>query len=293
MTERDSTATRTGTGRRREYFGHQHVTVIRPPRLWPLLDLRETWMYRDLARVLAARDIKIRYKQTVLGALWAVLQPIITMVVFSLVFGGLAKIPSEGYPYPIFVYAALLPWTFFANAVTTSGTSLLSATQMVTKVYFPRLLIPISSIGSGLLDFAIATVVLLFLMVYYQVSWTLQLLAAPLLLVGVVMTIVGVGSWLAAVTVTYRDFRFVTPFLIQTWMFVTPVIYPTDLVPGRWQWLLLLNPMTGYIDGFRSAFLGKPFDWSSLGFSFAVSSVVLVAGLVYFGRAERRFADVI
>lgn len=278
---------------RDEFFGHQHVTEISPPKSWPFPDLRELWTYRGLLQVLAARDIKIRYKQTVLGVAWAVIQPLTTMVVFSLIFGRLAKMPSEGYPYPIFVYSGLLAWTFFAGTVTISGNSLVGSANLVSKIYFPRLVIPVASIGSGLLDFFVSAVILLILMAYYQIGWTLQLLAVPLLLAGVVATIIGVGSWLSALTVAYRDFRFVIPFLIQIWMFVTPVIYPPKLVPEGWRWLLRLNPMTGYVDGFRSAFLGKPFDWTALGSSFLLSGVVLIVGLTYFSAAERRFADVI
>lgn len=278
---------------RKEYFSDKHVTVISPPGKWPLPNLKELWLYRGLVRALAMRDIRVRYKQTVLGAAWAIIQPVTTMVVFTLVFGRMAKIPSEGYPYPIFVYAGLLPWTFFATTLSISGNSLVSSAQLVTKVYFPRLALPISSIGSGLLNFVVSMMVLLLLMVYYGVEWTSHLLAVPLLLVGVTTTIVGVGAWLAALTVSYRDFRFVIPFLIQTWMFATPVIYPAELVPESWQWLLRLNPMTGFVDGFRSAFLGKPFDWGVVGAAFLVSFTVLVVGLSYFAMAERRFADVI
>lgn len=278
---------------RDEFFGHQHVTEITPPKSWPFPNLRELWFYRGLLGVLATRDIKIRYKQTLLGAAWAVIQPLTTMVVFSLVFGRLAKIPSDGYPYPIFVYSGLLAWTLFANTVAISGNSLVNSSHLVSKVYFPRLVVPVASIGSGLLDFCVSSLILLLLMAYYEVGWTLQLLAVPLLLTGVVMTIIGVGCWLSALTVAYRDFRFVIPFLIQTWMFLTPVIYPPKLVPEGWQWLLRLNPMTGYVGGFRSAFLGQPFDWAALGTSFVVSGVVLLVGLTYFSIAERRFADVI
>ena len=294
--DRDSSRGRQHSPERPEddsLFGHSHVTTVTPPKAWPLFDLRELWAYRELLRVLAERDIKVRYKQTVLGVAWALLQPLVTMAVFTLVFGRMAQIPSEGYPYPIFLYCALLPWSFLANGVNATASSLLSATQLITRVYFPRLLIPIASIGTGLLDFGIASSILVLLMVYYQVALTLQLLAVPLLLLGVVMTIVGVGSWLAALIVAYRDFRFVTPFLVQLWLFLTPVIYPSRIVPPELQWLIRLNPMTGFVEGFRSAFLGSPFNWQSIAVAFLVSSVVLLLGLTYFGRVERRFADII
>lgn len=271
----------------------ERVTVIEPARGWRLLDLGELWAYRELLWVLTRRDVKVRYKQTVLGAAWAVIQPVTIMIVFSAVFGRLAGVPSEGYPYPVFVYAALLPWTFFANAVTASSHSLVGSAPLVTKTWFPRLLIPLASVGAGLVELAISTVILVLIMAWYGVAWTLGLLAAPLLVAGVVFTALGVGTWLAALTVAYRDFRHVVPFLVQVWMFVTPVIYPTGLVPESWRWLLVLNPMTGLVDGFRAAFLGRPFDLPALGVSALVAAAVFVVGVAYFERVERRFADII
>jgi lipopolysaccharide transport system permease protein len=276
-----------------KYFGHQHVTVIEPARGWRMLDWRELWAYRELLWVLTARDVKVRYKQTVLGAAWAVLRPVLTMLIFSVVFGRFAKMPSDGYPYPVFIYAALLPWTFFANAVSTSGQSLVGSTQLVSKVYFPRLIIPLSSVGAGMIDLLISTVILLMMMVWYGVGWSANLLAAPFLLAAVVFTALGVGTFLAALTVAYRDFTHITPFLVQTWMYVTPVIFPLSLAPARWRWLLYFNPMTGLVEGFRSAFLGKPFDMTGLAMSFVVAVVIFTAGVAYFERVERRFADII
>ncbi|RMD60053.1 ABC transporter permease [Candidatus Parcubacteria bacterium] len=275
------------------YFGHQHLTVIEPPKGWRMLDLRELWAYRELLWVLAARDIKVRYKQTVLGAGWAILRPFITMVIFSVVFGNLAKIPSEGYPYPVFVYAALLPWTFFSGAISTSGQSLIGSAQLVSKVYFPRLIIPLASIGASLVDLLISTAILLLMMAYYGVGWSWNLLAGPFLVLFVIFTALGVGTLLSALTVAYRDFTHLTPFLVQIWMYVTPVIFPVSLVPERWQWMLYLNPMTGLIEGFRSAFLGKPFDWSGIGISFFLSVAIFIVGVSYFEKVERRFADII
>jgi len=283
----------TGPDLRAERFAHDHVTVIEPRRGWYMLDWRELWAYRELLWVLTARDVKVRYKQTVLGAAWALLRPVLTMVIFSVVFGQLARLPSDGYPYPIFVYAALLPWTFFATAVGNAGQSLVGSSQLVSKVYFPRLIIPLSSIGAGLIDLAIATMVLVAMMAWYGVGFTPNLLAAPLLLVGVVFIALGFGTLLSALTVAYRDFTHLTPFMIQIWMFVTPVIYPASLVPERWQWLLYLNPMTGLIEAYRSAFLGKAFDWAGIGLSFAVAVAIFAVGVAYFERVERRFADII
>ncbi|MBL4760069.1 MAG: ABC transporter permease [Mariprofundaceae bacterium] len=276
-----------------EFFGHEHVTVIEPAKGWRALDFKELWAYRELFWVLTLRDIKVRYKQTVLGVAWAVLQPVLTMLIFTVVFGGLAKIPSDGYPYAIFVFAALLPWTFFANAVSTSSTSLINASNMVSKVYFPRLIIPLSSIGSGLVDLAISTVVLFVLMIWFGVGWSLNLLLIPVLLVAVIFTALGVGTLLSALTVAYRDFRFVVPFLVQIWMYATPVVYPVSLVPEKWQWVLFLNPMTGVIEAFRSAFLDRPFDLLSVGISLIMSVVIFIVGVAYFERVERRFADII
>ena len=276
-----------------QYFGHEHVTVIEPQRGWRALDLKELWAYRELLWVLTARDVKVRYKQTVLGFAWAIIQPVMLMIVFSIFFGRLAQMPSDGIPYPIFVYAALLPWTFFANAISTSGNSLVGSAQLVSKVYFPRLIIPLSSVGAGLVDFAISAGVLLLLMAWYGVGWSLNLLAAPLLVAGVVFIALGVGTFLSALTVAYRDFRYVIPFMVQFWMFATPVVYPASLVPEAWRWLLYLNPMAGLIEGFRSAFLGRPFDIPALAISLGVALVLFLVGVAYFEKVERRFADII
>jgi lipopolysaccharide transport system permease protein len=269
------------------------LTVITPPSGWRALDLNELWHYRELAWVLTERDIKVRYKQTVLGFAWAIIQPVTLMAVFSIFFGGLAKMPSDGLPYPIFVYAGLLPWTFFSNAIAGSANSLVGSANLLSKVYFPRLFIPFSAVGSGLVDFAIATVILLLMCIWYGVGWSLNLLAAPLLVAGTVFIALGVGVFLAALNVAYRDFRYVIPFLIQFWMFVTPVVYPASLVPEGWRWLLFLNPMAGFIEGFRSAFLGRPFDWTAISISLAVAAAAFVIGVAYFQKVERRFADII
>jgi len=276
-----------------EYFGSEHTTVIRPSRGWRLPNFRELWAYRQIFSALAARDIKVRYKQTVLGVAWAVLQPLATMALFTLIFGRFAKIPSEGYPYAIFVYAGLLPWNLFATIVGTSANSLVGSAALVTKVYFPRLLLPAASLGSALVDFLVATTILLALMLFYGVGWTLNLLMVPVLVGLVMITALGVGTVLSALIVTYRDIRFVIPFLVQLWMFASPVIYPPAMIPEGFRWLLVLNPMTGAIDGFRSAFLGKPFDLVALGVSFGLALVFLLVGVTYFNKVEENFADVI
>jgi lipopolysaccharide transport system permease protein len=276
-----------------QYFGHQHVTIIEPTKGWRMLDWRELWAYRELLWVLTTRDIKVRYKQTVLGAAWAIIRPFLTMVIFSVVFGQLAKIPSDGYPYPVFVFAALVPWTFFSTAIGASGQSLVGSAHLVSKVYFPRLIIPVSAIGAGLVDLLISTGILLLLMLWYGVGWSWNLLAAPLLLIAVIFTALGVGTLLSALTVAYRDFSHLTPFLVQIWMYVTPVIFPVSLVPERWRWLLYCNPMTGLVEGFRAAFLDKSFDLPGLAISFAMATIMLIAGVAYFEKVERRFADII
>lgn len=272
---------------------HEHVTVIEPPRGWRMLDWRELWAYRELLWVLGGRDVRVRYKQTVLGASWAILRPLTAMLIFSAVFGHLAKMPSEGFPYPVFVYAGLLPWTFFASALTASGQSLVGSAQLITKVYFPRLIIPLASIGSALVDLLVSTGVLLALMAWYSVGWTWHLVAAPLLLAAVVFASLGIGTLLAALTVSYRDFTHLTPFIVQIWMYATPVVFPVTLVPQQWRWLLSLNPMTGLTEGFRSAFLGKPFDLFGIAASLVIAAGLFALGVAYFERAERRFADVI
>ena len=271
----------------------RETTIIEPARGWRSFDLKELWRYRELLWVLTERDIKVRYKQTVLGVAWAIIQPLMLMVVFSVFFGRLAKMPADGLPYSIFVFAGLLPWTFFANAVSSSAASLVGSANLVSKVYFPRLIIPLASVGGGLVDLGIATAVLLAMMLGYGLGWSANLFAAPLLIAGVVLIALGVGVWLSALNVAYRDFRYVVPFLIQFWMFATPVVYPASLAPEQWRWLLFLNPMAGFVEGFRSAFLDRPFDWRAIGLSLVAAAAVFVLGVIYFEKVERRFADII
>jgi lipopolysaccharide transport system permease protein len=269
--------------------------VIEPPRGPGGIDWREIWRYRELLGFLTWRDIKIRYKQTALGAAWAILQPFLTMVVFSIFFGRLAGLGAKtgGVPYPIYVYAGLLPWTFFANAIGTCGNSLVGSSNLITKVYFPRLIIPLGAVGAGLVDLGVSFGILFAMMIYYGTALTWQVLLLPLFLAGTILAATGTGALLAALTVAYRDFRYVVPFLTQLWMFVTPVIYPASIVPERWRWLFALNPMAGLIDGFRAALLGRRLDWPHVGISIGAACLLFVVGALYFQRVERRFADII
>lgn len=266
--------------------------VIRPRPGWIAINWRELWESRELLMFLVWRDVTVRYKQTVLGVAWAVLQPVFSMVVFTVIFGNLAKMPSDGVPYPVFVYAGLLPWMFFSNAVAGASQSLLNQQALLTKIYLPRLFVPAAAVGGGLVDLAVSFVVFAVLMAIYGVIPGPGLLALPLLVVLTTMAAVGIGLTLAAVTVTYRDFRYVIPFLIQAWLYLSPVIYPVALVPESWRWVLALNPMTGIIEGFRASLLGKDWNLQTLVMSFLMATLFLVYGLFYFRKMERRFADI-
>jgi len=270
------------------------LTIIESEKGWVPLDLKEIWNYRELFYFLTKRDIKVRYKQTVLGGLWAIIQPVFTMVVFTVFFGRLAKVPSEGLPYPIFVYVGLLPWTYFANALSASGNSLVGSSNLITKVYFPRLIIPASASLAGLLDLFIAMFVLGAMMVYYQFIPNIWIILFPLLVGLTFLCALSVGLWLSALNVQYRDIRYVIPFLIQLWMFVSPIIYPVSMVPPKYRWLLALNPMTGVIDAFRASILGhRPIDWLMLSISTAIISTLFISSIFYFRRMENIFADII
>lgn len=268
-------------------------TVIEPARGWQAIELRDLWRYRELLYFLTWRDVKVRYKQTLLGAAWAVLQPLLTMVVFSVIFGQLAKLPSDGIPYPIFTYTALLPWQLFAFALSNSSNSLVGGQNLVSKVYFPRLVIPVASVLPALVDFAISFVVLLGMMVYYQVPLTARVLALPLFLLLALGSALGVGLWLSALNVEYRDVRYVVPFLTLFWQYATPVAYSSSLIPAQWRLIYGLNPMTGVVEGFRWALLGKGDVGGLLWVSIIIIMVLLVTGLAYFKRMEATFADVI
>lgn len=270
------------------------VVRIEPRRRWLALDLSELWAYRDLIYFFAWRDIKVRYKQTVIGAAWAILQPVLTMLVFSLFFGKLAKISSQGLPYPIFYYSALLPWMYFATAMQGATNIVVENQRVITKIYFPRVVLPISSVLPGLLDFAISFSVLLVLMAWYRVAPTRAAIWLPLFLLLAVMTALGVGLWLSALNAIYRDVRYVVPFLVQFWMFASPVAYPSSLVPAKWRWLYGLNPMAGVIEGFRWALTGRGQAPNILLSASSLAVVLLVlSGLVYYHAVEGTIADVV
>jgi lipopolysaccharide transport system permease protein len=256
------------------------------------LRLRELWAFRELLYFLTWRDIKVRYKQTVLGAMWAVIQPFFTMVVFSLFFGRLAKVPSDGIPYPIFSYSALLPWTYFSTSLGASANSLVGNAALITKVYFPRLIVPIASVVSGVVDFFIAFIVLIGMMAYYGIRPTITIFFVPVFLMLAMITALGVGLWLSAMNVMYRDVRHMLPFITQFWLFATPVAYPSSLLSEPWRTLYGINPMVGVVEGFRWALLGTQPPGSLLWVSILVAFLLLATGPAFFRRMEHNFADV-
>ena len=267
---------------------------VEPTRGWVALHLGELWDYRELFYFLIWRDVKVRYKQTVLGATWAILQPFLTMVIFSLFFGLLAGMESEGLPYPIFSYAALVPWMFFAGGVGQSAASLVLNANLVKKVYFPRMVVPVSAVLSGFVDFILAFIVLLGMMLYYKIYPTANVVWLPVLFLLGLTTTIGVGLWLSAINVEYRDVRYVTPFLIQAWMFATPIVYPSSLIPEPWRTLYGINPMAGVVEGFRWALLGTDTQPGAMVLVSALAALaLLVGGLYYFRRSEKNFSDVV
>ena len=269
------------------------TTIIRPSSGWLRLDLLEIWQYRELLYFLTWRDINVRYKQTVIGVAWAVIQPLLTMIVFTLFFGKFAKISSGDIPYPVFSYSGLLPWMYFASALSSASASVVGDANLITKVYFPRAMVPGAAVLSGLIDYTIAFVVLLGLMVWYGIYSGIGLVMfLPLTFLTSIFAL-GIGMWLSALNVQYRDVRYAIPFFIQLWMFAIPIIYPLSSVPARWQWVMVLNPMAGLIEGFRASLLGGPFPWSMLGISGILVAVCLLSGAFYFHRMERTFADII
>lgn len=268
--------------------------VIQPSTGWVNLGLADLWAYRELAYFLTWRDVKVRYKQTVLGASWAVIQPVLTMLVFTIFFGRLGGMEAQTtVAYPIFVYAALLPWNFFSQALTQCGQSLLAGANLISKVYFPRLVIPIGAVGAGLVDFGVSCLVLGVLVAVYKIVPTIQIILILPLIVVLIAASLGVGMLLAALTVAYRDFRYVIPFLVQIWMFVSPVAYSLEIVPERWRLAYCANPLAGILDGFRAAILGTTIHWDCLAVSSLSSLVCLIVGAVYFRSVERRFADIV
>jgi homopolymeric O-antigen transport system permease protein len=269
------------------------LVTIESKSSWQVVDLRDVWAHRELLYFLIWRDVKIRYKQTLLGAGWAVIQPLLTMLIFTLIFNRVAGIESNGIPYPIFAYAALLPWTFFANSINHSSNSMVSNSHLITKVYFPRVIIPIAAVGAGLVDFAVAFAMFLLLMIYYRIQITTNLLMLPALLALTTLLAIGVGTWLSAINVKYRDVKFGVPFLVQIWMYLSPIAYPITVVPQRWRLIYSLNPVTGIIEGYRSAFFGTPFDWTPLGISLAITMIVIGYAAYEFRKLEKGFADII
>ena len=269
------------------------LVVIQPSKRLSLLSFKDIWAYRELLFFLTWRDVKVRYKQTALGAAWAILQPLFMMIIFTIFFGRLAGVASAGIPYPLFALAGLVPWTFFSNAITASGNSLVGSANLITKVYFPRLIVPAAAMLAGLVDFLLAFMMLVLLMFYYRVTLTAQILFLPVLVLLTALFSLGVGTWMSALNVKYRDVRFALPFLIQLWLFVSSVILPSTSIPQKWRWLLMLNPMSGIIEGYRSALFGLPFDWPALGTASVLTIVALIYAIYAFGRVERSFADII
>ena len=269
--------------------------VIEPRSSWVALNLRDLWSYRELLYFLTWRDIKVRYKQTFFGVAWAIMQPLFTMLVFTLFFGRLAGMDArtEGMPYPLFAFAGLLPWTFFANAITNSGNSLVGSANLITKVYFPRMIIPGAAVTAGLVDLGIGFILLFGLMIYYQVTLTWTLLMLPVMVILTALLAVGVGMWLSALNVKYRDIRFALPFVIQLWLFVSPVIFPSSILPENWRWVMALNPLTGIIEGYRSSVFGRPINWTALGISAVITLVLLIYASYSFRRMEKTFADIV
>jgi lipopolysaccharide transport system permease protein len=278
------------------------IIYIRPPQGWMGLNLKDLWLYRELIYFLIWRDVKVRYKQTVLGASWAIIQPLMTMVVFTVLFGRVAKVPTDGIPYPIFSYTALLPWGLFTKALSDAGRSLIQNRSMITKVYFPRLVIPISSVVSGIVDFGLAFTIFIGMLIYYNSdlggNYNIQpnyaVVTLPLFILLAMITSLGVGLWLSALNVIYRDVNYMLPFITQIWLFITPVAYPASMIPEKWQLVYALNPMTGVVEGFRWALLGmEPAPGPMVAVSTVIAVIVLITGLFYFRRMERTFADMV
>ena len=274
--------------------GSQIKTIVEPPRRWRALDPREIWNYRELLYFLAWRDVKVRYKQTAIGIVWVILQPFLAMIVFSIIFGKLMGISSDGVPYAVFAYTALLPWNFFSGALTRSGNSLINDSNLISKVYFPRLVLPFSAVLSLLLDFAISFVILLGMIVFYGLALDIKIFLLPIFLLLAFMTALGIGLWLSALNIKYRDFAHIIPFLAQFWLFITPVAYSSKTIPQPWQMFYSLNPMVGVVEGFRWVLLGQQnLSWSSMFLSFIVVLALFIVGIFYFHSMEVEFADVV
>jgi len=275
------------------FLPEEPLVVIEPSGSWVNFGLRDLWAYRELLYFLIWRDVKVRYKQAALGILWVVLQPLLTTLILTIFLGKLARVPSDGLPYPVFVYAGLLPWTFFAAALTSAGNSLVASSHLITKIYFPRMIIPCAAVGARLVDFGIGFLNLIALMVYYGVGISRSILVLPLVVLLITLLALSVGMWAAAFNVKYRDVGVMLPVLIQLWMFASPVMYPSSIVPAKYGWIYKLNPLTGILDGVRSSLFGQRIDWTAL----AISTAFTIGSLVYsayaFRRMEKNFADVV
>ena len=270
------------------------MTVITPSKGWLSLNLREVWDYRELLGILAWRDVTVRYKQSVAGVGWAILQPLLTTIIFTIIFGKFAKLPSEGIPYPIYTYCALLPWNYFARSLGSSSDSIVDSSHLITKVYFPRLILPISKVFAGLIDFFIALLILAGMMVWYKIAPTRGVMFLPLFILMATMTALGIGLWLTALNVKYRDVRILVPFITQVWMYASPVAYSITIVPEKLKWVYSLNPMVGVIEGFRWALLGKTApDIQTMLIPMSIVLLILIGGFYYFKRMEKMFADII
>jgi lipopolysaccharide transport system permease protein len=269
------------------------LVLIQPSRRNLSVNLGELWAYRELLFFLAWRDVKVRYKQTLLGVVWVVAQPLLMTLVFTVILGKLARVPTDGIPYPLMIYAALLPWTFFSSAVTNSGNSIVANAHLITKVYFPRLLIPASAIAARLIDLGVSFLLLIGLMIYYGVMVNVKVLALPLLLVLLIMLTLGIGVLIAALNVKYRDIGMMLPIFVQLWLFVSPILYPLSLVPERWRIFYILNPIVGIVTGFRASILGEPFNWTAIAVSVLFTVLIVMVGIVLFRRVEKEFADVV
>lgn len=269
------------------------LVVIKPSGSWVNLGLRDLAAYRELLYFLIWRDVKVRYKQTALGIIWVVLQPVLIALIFTIFLGKFARVPSNGLPYPLFVYAGLVFWTFFSGAITSGGQSLVGSSNLITKVYFPRMIIPAAAVGARLIDFGICFLNLIGLMIYYRVGVTGNILMLPIVIILLILLAWAVGMWGAALNVKYRDVSAMLPVLIQLWMFASPIMYPSSIVPARFQWLFKLNPLTGILDGLRSSLFGLPFDWSALAISAAITLSVFLYSAFVFRRMEKSFADIV
>jgi len=267
--------------------------IIKPPKQWVPVDLNELWAYRELLATFISRDIKIRYKQTVLGFLWAIIQPLFMMVIFTIIFGGFAQIPSEGIPYPLFSFAALLPWMLFSEGLTRSTMSMVANANIMTKVYFPRLIMPISGILSPLVDFAVSMSILVLMMAYYGYVPTFNVIFLPLFILLALATSLSTGLWLSALNVKYRDFQYTVPFIIQLWMYASPVVYPASMIPESIRTFYYLNPMAGVIEGFRWALLGTEIPGAMIFVSVGAVAALLVSGMFFFRRMEQYYADIV